>query len=102
MPPPLDAYITSAANNPLVIDCLTPLPRPAEVVWAPAKGKGKDNKGGKNGKGKGKSKDSSQAPQNVSLKELLDNMPQGCVRANDENRFLCPFFNKRDLQVPEA
>ena len=94
MPPPLDAYITSAANNPLVIACLTPLPRPAEVVWAPAKGKGKDNKGGKNGKGKGKSKDSSQAPQNVSLKELLDNMPQGCVQANDENRFLCPFFNK--------
>ena len=94
MPPALDAYITGAANKSLVIACLTPLPRPAEAVWAPPQGKGKDNKGGKNGKGKGKNKDSSQAPQHVSLKELLDSMPQGCVRANDENRFLCPFFNK--------
>ena len=58
------------------------------------KGKGKDGKGGKGHKGKGKPHaDPSSAP-TTSLKELLDSMPANCVRAADEGRFLCPFYNK--------
>eukprot|EP00439_Symbiodinium_sp_Y106_P003063 s9534_g1.t1 len=60
--------------------------------------KGENSKGGKNGKGKSKGGKSNQskadASPNTSLKELLDSLPEGCVRATDEGRFICPFYNK--------
>ena len=98
LPPPLDVRLKAAAQNPLVLACLTPLPKPVEhPQQAPhvPKGKSKEGKGGAKGsKGKGKGKDGAASPQNASLKELLDSLPQGCVRATEENRFICPFFNK--------
>ena len=98
LPPPLDVHLKAAALNPLVLACLTPLPKPVEPSHPSPqfpKGKGKEGKGNaKGGKGKGKGKDSAASPQNASLKELLDSLPQGCVRATEENRFICPFFNK--------
>eukprot|EP00439_Symbiodinium_sp_Y106_P016740 s4799_g2.t1 len=71
-------------------------------LWKPHKGgkgdKGENSKGGKNGKGKSKGGKSNQskadASANTSLKELLDSLPEGCVRATDEGRFICPFYNK--------
>ena len=96
--PPLDVHLKAAATNPFVLACLTPLPKPVENPGRSPKGKGKEGKEGKGskgaGRGKGKGKDASNTPQNASLKELLDSLPQGCVRANEENRFICPFFNK--------
>ena len=99
--PPLDSFITSASSNPLVIACITPLPKAVEAaptlphVPKGPKGKGKEGKGNKGQKGRGKSAcDQGAAPQNTSLKELLDSLPNNCVRANEEGRFLCPFYNK--------
>ena len=49
LPPPLDAHLKSAALNPLVLACLTPLPKPVDVPHPHTnalKGKGKEGKGG--------------------------------------------------------
>ena len=105
MPAPLDKHIAAASNNQFVMSCLTHLPKPPESpapLWKPHKGgkgdKGENSKGGKNGKGKSKGGKSNQskagASANTSLKELLDSLPEGCVRATDEGRFICPFYNK--------
>ena len=105
MPAPLDKHIAAASNNQFVMSCLTHLPKPPESpapLWKPHKGgkgdKGENSKGGKNGKGKSKGGKSNQskadASPNTSLKELLDSLPEGCVRATDEGRFICPFYNK--------
>ena len=105
MAPPLDVFIDAAAKNPLVIACMTPPPKPTDSVprlpGVPkgSTGPGNGNQGkGSNPKGKGKgasdSAHASTATAKTSLKELLDNLPAGCVRATDEGRFLCPFFNK--------
>lgn len=102
MPAPLDKHIVAASNNQFVMSCLTHLPKPPEAPaqpWRPSKGKGeKGDKGGKGGKGKnGKGKNNqtnADAAPTTSLKELLDSLPDGCVRANDDGRFICPFFNK--------
>ena len=98
-PPPLDTFIQQAASNPLVIACLTPLPKPAEAAssnastgggWKKPTGKGKDKSKPK-GKGKGGKQDGEPS---VTLKELLDSLPANCVRANEEGRFICPYYNK--------
>ena len=105
LPAPLDTYIAAASKNPLVIACITPLPKPADAVpHTPGlpkgpKGKGNQGKGGKDQKGKGKGRNTVQqgsdaAPTKTSLKELLDNLPNNCVRATEEGRFLCPFYNQ--------
>ncbi|CAE7272894.1 unnamed protein product, partial [Symbiodinium sp. CCMP2592] len=104
-PAPLDKHIAAAATNQFVVSCLTHLPKPLEApapTWLPNKpGKGlgkkgdKGNKGG--GKGKGKqnhSQSGAEAAPTTSLKELLESLPEGCVRATDEGRFICPFYNK--------
>jgi len=104
-PAPLDKHIAAAAANQFVLSCLTHLPKPAESPnqpWKPPKGPGKgDQKGekGDKGKGRGKGKTShgqaqTDGPPTTSLKELLDSLPDGCVRANDDGRFICPFYNK--------
>ncbi|CAE7294808.1 unnamed protein product [Symbiodinium sp. CCMP2592] len=104
-PAPLDKHIAAAATNQFVLSCLTHLPKPAEnqaQPWKPNKGPDKGNqKGEKGNKGKGRGKgkqnhsqgqaDASSQP---SLKELLESLPEGCVRANDDGRFICPFYNK--------
>eukprot|EP00439_Symbiodinium_sp_Y106_P071164 s5236_g12.t1 len=105
MPAPLDKHIAAASYNQFVMSCLTHLPKPPESpaqLWKPHKGgkgdKGENSKGGKNGKGKSKGGKNNQskadASPNTSLKELLDSLPEGCVRATDEGRFICPFYNK--------
>ncbi|CAE7244295.1 RE1 [Symbiodinium sp. CCMP2592] len=102
-PAPLDKHIAAAATNQFVVSCH--LPKPAEnqaQPWKPNKGPDKGNqKGEKGNKGKGRGKgkqnhsqgqaDASSQP---SLKELLESLPEGCVRANDDGRFICPFYNK--------
>ena len=105
MPAPLDKHIAAASNNQFVMSRLTHLPKPPESpapLWKPQKGgkgdKGENSKGGKGGKGKSKGGKSNQskadASANTSLKELFDSLPEGCVRATDEGRFICPFYNK--------
>ncbi|CAE7252640.1 unnamed protein product, partial [Symbiodinium sp. CCMP2456] len=104
-PAPLDKHIAAAAANQFVLSCLTHLPKPAESPnqpWKPPKGPDKgDQKGERGGKGKGRGKGKTShgqaqtdGPPTTSLKELLDSLPDGCVRANDEGRFICPFYNK--------
>ena len=110
LPAPLDAYIAAASKNPLVIACITPLPKPADVVpHTPGlpkglKGKGHQGKGGKDQKGKGKGRNnapqgSDAAPNKTSLKELLDNLPNNCVRATDEGPL--PLLQPGHLPFPE-
>ncbi|CAE7332461.1 unnamed protein product, partial [Symbiodinium sp. CCMP2456] len=105
LPAPLDKHIVAASNNQFVMSCLTHLPKPPEALvqtWRPHKGgkgdKGENGKGGKGGKGKNKggknNQSNAESSPNTSLKELLDSLPEGCVRATEEGRFICPFFNK--------
>ncbi|CAE7763864.1 unnamed protein product, partial [Symbiodinium necroappetens] len=66
-------------------------------VGLPAGAKGEEkgkHRGGKGKNGKGKDKTNADAGPSTSLKELLDSLPEGCVRATDEGRFICPFYNK--------
>ncbi|CAE7620270.1 unnamed protein product [Symbiodinium sp. CCMP2592] len=104
MPAPLDKHIIAAAKDQFVMSCLTHLPKPPEasvLPWKPRKG-GKDGKGdkgdGKGGKGKGgkgkQNQTNSGAANGTSLKDLLESLPEGCVRATDEGRFICPFYIK--------
>ncbi|CAE7419748.1 unnamed protein product [Symbiodinium sp. CCMP2592] len=104
-PAPLDKHIAAAATNQFVVSCLTHLPKPAEnqaQPWKPNKGPDKGNQKGEKGtkgKGRGKGKQNhsqgqADASSQPSLKELLESLPEGCVRANDDGRFICPFYNK--------
>ncbi|CAE7222621.1 unnamed protein product [Symbiodinium sp. CCMP2592] len=104
-PAPLDKHIAAAAINQFVVSCLTHLPKPVEsqaLPWKPNKGPDKGNQKGEKGtkgKGRGKGKQNhsqgqADASSQPSLKELLESLLEGCVRANDDGRFICPFYNK--------
>ncbi|CAE7245188.1 unnamed protein product [Symbiodinium sp. CCMP2592] len=79
-----------------------PLDKHIALPWKPNKGPDKGNQKGEKGtkgKGRGKGKQNhsqgqADASSQLSLKELLESLPEGCVRANDDGRFICPFYNK--------